>query len=144
VAALLEHVTEYELVDGRELALTALRSTGLISRRDNPYRRVNAGPELPIPAAQMHGPHSFEFAYCVDPDNALEHSERYRLPLLAVRGRFETRAGPTLTGATLSSLRRVDGVLVARIVNESDRAVTARFGDATAELRAWEIRQLRL
>src|SRR6185295_10645561 len=32
VTVLLDHVTEYELVDGQELALTVLRSTGLISR----------------------------------------------------------------------------------------------------------------
>jgi Glycosyl hydrolases family 38 N-terminal domain/Alpha mannosidase middle domain/Glycosyl hydrolases family 38 C-terminal domain len=144
IALLLQHVTEYELVGERELALTALRSIGLISRSDNPYRRVNAGPELPIPAAQMHGPQAFEFAYCVDPAGALEHAERYRLPLLKVRGSAETRTGPALTGAVLSSLRRSDGKLVARIVNETDRPMTARFGDATAELRPWEIRTLPL
>jgi hypothetical protein len=144
IALLLQHVTEYELVDERELALTALRSIGVISRSDNPYRRVNAGPELPIPAAQMHGPQAFEFAYCVDPAGALEHAERYRLPLLTVRGRAETRTGPALTGAVLSSLRRSDGKLVARIVNETGRPTTARFGDATAELRPWEIRTLPL
>ena len=92
----------------------------------------------------MHGPHSFEFAYCVDPANALEHAERYRLPLLTMHGRAETRAGPALTGAVLSSLRRSDGTLVARIVNETDRPVTARFGDAIAELQPWEIRTLTL
>ena len=142
IALLLRHVTEYELIEERELALTVLRSVGLISRSDNPYRRVNAGPELPIPAAQMHGPHSFEFAYCIDPDNALKHAERYRLPLLVVHGRADTRAGPELTGAVLSSLRKSNGVLVARIVNQTDRPTTARFGDATVELRPWEIRTL--
>jgi alpha-mannosidase len=144
VALLLQHVTEYELIDERELALTALRSVGLISRSDNPYRRVNAGPELPIPAAQMHGPHSFEFAYCGDPANAVEHAERYRLPLLTVRGPAETRAGPALGGAVLSSLRRKDGELVARIVNQTGSPASARFGDAAADLRPWEIRTVRL
>jgi glycosyl hydrolase family 38/alpha mannosidase-like protein len=144
IALLLQHVTEYELIDERELALTALRSVGLISRSDNLYRRVNAGPELPIPAAQMVGPQSFEFAYCVDSANALEHAERYRHPLLPVHGLAGAREGPALTGAVLSSLRRVDGELVARIVNESDRPVTARFGNASAELQPWEIRTVRL
>ncbi|TDC03894.1 alpha-mannosidase, partial [Nonomuraea longispora] len=36
VAALLEHVTEYEVVDGSELALTLLRSVGYLSRNRNP------------------------------------------------------------------------------------------------------------
>ena len=147
VALLLEHVTEYELVGERELALTALRSTGLISRRENPYRRVGAGPELPIPAAQMHGPQSFEFAYCVDPSNVLVHAERYRHPLLVARGLAEdgqprTQSGPALTGAVLSSLRRRDGKLVARIVNETAVPANAHFGEITAELRPWEIRTL--
>ena len=149
IALLLQHVTEYELVDEREVALTALRSTGLISRKDNPYRAVNAGPELPIPAAQMHGPHAFEFAYCTDPEYALLHAERYRHPLLVVHGRaangeLRTHAGPGLAGAMLSSLRRHDGALVARIVNETNEPVTARFGETTAELRPWEIRTLTL
>ena len=62
VALLLEHVSEYELLEGREFALTVLRSTGWISRNTNPYREEPAGPELAIPAAQMRGRHSFSFA----------------------------------------------------------------------------------
>ncbi|MGH2922154.1 MAG: glycoside hydrolase family 38 C-terminal domain-containing protein, partial [Gaiellaceae bacterium] len=62
VAVLLNHVMEYEVVEGRELALTLLRSIGLISRPDNPYREVNAGPELALPAAQCLGPWSIAFA----------------------------------------------------------------------------------
>src|SRR4029450_8451469 len=62
VTVLLDHVTEYELVEGRELALTILRSTGLISRNDNPYREDPAGPEVPVPGAQMIGPWRFGFA----------------------------------------------------------------------------------
>jgi hypothetical protein len=147
IALLFQHVTEYELVEERELALTVLRSIGLISRADNPYRSVNAGPELPIPAAQMRGPQSFEFAYCPDPANALLHAERYRHPFVVVRGRaasgdLRTHAGPTLTGAMLTSLRRRDGALVARIVNETDEDVSARFGEVTTDLRPWEITTL--
>ncbi|MFC7716230.1 glycoside hydrolase family 38 C-terminal domain-containing protein [Nonomuraea recticatena] len=54
VAALLEHVTEYELVDG-ELALTLLRSVGYLSRNRNALRPEPAGPQLPTPAAQSRG-----------------------------------------------------------------------------------------
>ena len=57
MAALLEHPMEYELVDGgRDLALTILRSTGLISRSAHAYRESPAGPEIEIPAAQMPRP----------------------------------------------------------------------------------------
>ncbi|HWH24163.1 MAG TPA: glycoside hydrolase family 38 C-terminal domain-containing protein, partial [Candidatus Limnocylindria bacterium] len=56
VAALLDHITEYELVDdGGELALTCLRAFGWISRNDNPYREEPAGPEREVPAGQMRG-----------------------------------------------------------------------------------------
>ena len=51
-SALLDQVTEYEVVDGAELALTVLRSFGLISRNANPYREDPAGPEVPVPAAR--------------------------------------------------------------------------------------------
>jgi mannosylglycerate hydrolase len=149
VVLLLRHVTEYELVDGRELALTVLRSIGLISRSANRYRDEPAGPELPIPAAQMRGRHRFEFAVSTDVGRALAHAEAYRLPFLTAPGtaahpELRALAGPELSGATLASLRRRNGRLEARVVNETPRASTARFGDATAELRPWEIRTLHL
>jgi mannosylglycerate hydrolase len=63
LAILLDHLAEYEVTDdGRELALTALRSTGLISRNANPYRQDPAGPEIPIPNAQMRGRWRIGFA----------------------------------------------------------------------------------
>ena len=97
VALLLEHVSEYELLEGRELALTVLRSTGWISRNTNPYREEPAGPELAIPAAQMRGRHSFSFAIYphegVQPGpDVLEQAERYRLPFLTAAGAGRARA----------------------------------------------------
>ena len=62
IALLLDHVTEYE-VAGDELALTVLRSTGLISRTRTRRARIPQALQLPIPAAQMRGPQSFAFAY---------------------------------------------------------------------------------
>jgi Glycosyl hydrolases family 38 N-terminal domain/Alpha mannosidase middle domain/Glycosyl hydrolases family 38 C-terminal domain len=149
VGLLFEHVTEYELVDGRELAVTALRSIGLISRVENPWRAENAGPELPIPAAQMRGPHSFSFAWCGDPGRVLEQAERYRHPFLTAQGdgsdgELRDHAGPELTGALLSSLRRRNGVLEARIVNETAEARPFSFGAERGRLRPWEIRTLTL
>jgi alpha-mannosidase len=91
---LLDHVTEYELVDGRELALTVLRSTGLISRNDNPFREDPAGPEVPVPAAQMVGPWQFAFgllptAGSWDALKVLAAAEGYQLPFVTVPGRAE-------------------------------------------------------
>ena len=57
VSLLFDHIAEYELIDdGRELAITVLRSFGLISRNANPYREDPAGPEVPVPDAQRIGP----------------------------------------------------------------------------------------
>jgi alpha-mannosidase len=149
IALLLEHVTEYELVTSRELALTMLRSVGLISREDNPWREVNAGPAVPIPAAQLHGRQMFTFAWCREPENAVTHAERFRHPLLTTTGTGAENGprehrGPALSGAALSSLRRCGDVLEARIWNPSSQRVNARFGEATADLRPWEIRTLHL
>jgi hypothetical protein len=149
IALLFEHVSEYELVGERELAITILRSVGLISRIANPYRKVNAGPELPIPAAQMHGHHRFWFAWCSDPERALAHAERYRHPFLTAAGtglnqELREEAGPLRTSAVLASLRVRGGRREARIANQSPVASTASFGSATVELRPWEIRTLRL
>jgi alpha-mannosidase len=146
-ALLLDHVTEYEVVDERELALTVLRSTGLISRSDNRYREDPAGPEIPIHAAQLHGPWTFELALRLDGADPVELLDAYRLPFLVGRGRSgDSRSGegPELRGASLSSLRRRDGRLEARVVNLGDEPSTCSFGSAEAELRPWEIRTVAL
>jgi mannosylglycerate hydrolase len=94
VSALLDHIVEYEVVDGRELALTLLRSFGLISRNANPYREDPAGPEIPVPAAQLLGDRSMRFALMPHAGSwssagVLTSAERYQHPPLVVRG-----AGP--------------------------------------------------
>ena len=145
VAVLLDHVLEYELVEGRELALTLLRSVGLISRSAHPYRESPAGPELAIPAAQCRGPWSVSFA--LFPYEGAWHEagiheqlERYRYPFLAAgatgSGGAREARGPELPGLVLSSLRWIDGRLVARVVNE--------LPHETQGLRPWEIRSVEL
>jgi alpha-mannosidase len=151
VAVLLDHVTEYELVEGSELALTLLRSIGLISRHDNRYREVNAGPEVALPAAQLRGPWSIGFALFPhegswDEAGVLEQMERYQHPFLAALGSGERqavpeRAGPELSGdgVVLSALRRRGDELEARVVNEQPRPATATLAGQALDLRPWEI-----
>ena len=155
VALLLDHVTEYELVEGRELALTVLRSTGLISRNTNRFREDPAGPEVEIPDAQMHGRRAFSFAiYPLGEErpgpDVLEQAERFRLPFVALPGTGDAGAlrrasGIELTGdgVVLAALRRRDGELEARVVNETDTTRTATLGEGSIELRPWEIRTIR-
>jgi len=145
VAVLLDHVTEYELVEGRELALTILRCTGLISRNNNPFREEPAGPEVPIPSAQLPGPWSFGFAVYPhlgrwDEGGVLEAAERYRHRFEVVPGTDATTDrppspthGPTSRrglliegpGVSLSALRRCGEWLELRVVAEHPRPTEA-------------------
>jgi alpha-mannosidase len=137
---LLDHLTEYELVDdGRELAITVLRSFGLISRNANPYREDPAGPEVPVPDAQRIGPWRFAFALMPHADGwaeagVLDALERYRHPFFAVRGTARELAigrgsvtGLEVTGAgvVLSALRRRGDWLELRLVAEHATATQA-------------------
>ena len=155
LAVLLEHAMEYELLDGRELALTLLRSTGLISRSAHRYRESPAGPEVAIPAAQCRGPWSVAFALFPHAGSwseagVLSQLERYNHPFLVAPGRAldgpTSSQGPELRGegVVLSSLRRPGRRLEARIACEHPQPVAAAFGSAEVNLRPWEIRDLDL
>jgi alpha-mannosidase len=160
LAVLLEHVMEYELVDGRQLALTLLRSIGVISRPDNPYRNVNAGPEVPLADGQLLGPWSIGFALLPhaglwQEGRVLTEMERYQHPFLTVAGSGERPGAPEQAGlelrgdgAALSALRRRDDRLEARIVCERPepcQAVLTLDGEETrVDLRPWEIKTVAL
>jgi mannosylglycerate hydrolase len=140
-SVLLDQVTEYEVLDGRELALTVLRSFGLISRNSNPYREDPAGPEVEVPAAQLQGARSYRFAlmphaktWSVAGTSAA--AERYRQPFLVVRGSGPADASsadvPGLAieghGVVLSAVRRRAEWLEVRVVNQGGdrRSATLR------------------
>ena len=140
ISVLLDHIIEYEVVDGHELALTLLRSFGWISRNRNPYREDPAGPEIPVPAAQLLGERSMRFALMPHAGSwstagVLAMAERYQHGALAVRGRgpvavpmADREAGATGTGdglavegagVVLTALRRRGDWLELRLVAES-------------------------
>ena len=138
VTVLLDQVTEYELVEGRELALTILRSTGLISRNDNPFREDPAGPEVPVPAAQLLGPWRFGFAVLPHAGSwaeadAIRAGDRYRLAAVTAPGRGPADAEARSTdglgiegdGVVLTALRRRGPELELRLLAETAGATTA-------------------
>lgn len=140
-SVLLDQVTEYEVVDGRELALTVLRSFGLISRNANPSREDPAGPEVPVPAAQLPGSRALTFALLPHAGSwrtgaTLAAAEAYRHPFQVVRGVGDADAttapvtGLRLDGdgVVLSSVRRRGEWLEIRVVNESPDPVVATLG----------------
>jgi alpha-mannosidase len=158
LALLLDHLAEYELTDGgAELALTLLRSTGLISRNANPYRQDPAGPELAIPHAQMRGRWRFTFGIYPHAGDWLAGgvpaaAERYRHALLAVPGLKADPAWPPSgagadilaldgDGVVLTSLRRRDAAwLEARIVNLAAESRTALLSGGLLEARTASLR----
>lgn len=147
VALLLDHVMEYEVVEGRELALTLLRSIGLISRNANPNRQDPAGPEVAIPGAQQLGPWSvgvgvYPFAGSWVEAGVVTQMEQYQHPFLVAPGTGTTASVDPPTGLAiegegvlLSSLRRRGDWLEMRVVNQHPRPVIARVRGAFERAR---------
>jgi alpha-mannosidase len=140
------------VVDGREIALTLLRSFGLISRNANPYREDPAGPEVPVPAAQLLGARSFRFALFPHAGTwgdagTRAAAERYRHPFVVVRSTGEADAqtapvgGLRLEGdaAVLSSVRKRGDWFEVRVVNEGPIACHAALVMPLSEARSADL-----
>ncbi|KAB8197050.1 alpha-mannosidase [Nonomuraea phyllanthi] len=151
VAALLEHVTEYELVDG-ELALTLLRSVGYLSRNRNALRPEPAGPQLPTPAAQSRGVRSVSLAlmpYDGSWEQVVPHAETFRHDLLVTAGQGKrelalpspaTGLSVTGDGVTMTSLRMRDDWRELRVVALTPGGTEALIEGAFTEARHADLR----
>jgi len=72
--------------DQAEISLTLLRCVGWLSRDDFPCRKVNAGPILPTPEAQMLGNWSFDYALILHEEGwerAFKDAYAFNAPLRA-------------------------------------------------------------
>ncbi|MEO8208288.1 MAG: alpha-mannosidase [Chloroflexota bacterium] len=160
---LLDQITEYELVEGRELALTVLRSFGLVSRNLNPFRDDPAGPEILVPDGQRIGPVGCTFAIYPHAGGwskagVLEAMERYQHPFLTAAGRAPVGSAPEggapeivdrpgqasgLTiegmGVVLSALRRRGEWLEARLVAQCDGPTEATVRGSFREARVVDL-----
>ncbi|MES9541818.1 alpha-mannosidase [Actinomadura sp. NPDC000600] len=139
LAVLLEHATEYEVLGGREMALTLLRSIGYLSRDRNAYRDQPAGPQLPTPQAQCRGERTVGLAVMPYSGEApgtevLQAAEAYRHDLLTAAGygRAATplpasREGVSITGdgVAMTSMRLRDGWIETRMVAQCAHPTTA-------------------
>jgi mannosylglycerate hydrolase len=130
---------EYELVDGRALALTLLRATGILSRPAPPARPNVAGPAMPLADPQLPGPRSFRYAVelgASDPWSSADHlwTDLQAVPAagdgpLPDRGR---RLEIELDGARVSALHRdAEGRLVIRLFNPRREPATVRLPGRT-------------
>ncbi|HEY1332111.1 MAG TPA: hypothetical protein VGH10_11675 [Actinomycetota bacterium] len=142
LAVLSEGVFEYEVVDGRELAVTLLRCCATISRDHLATRPSSAGPDIATPDAQMLGTTPFSLAVMpAPPPNELPSAwERFALPIAeadALGGGRLPQTGRLLEidGAELSAVRRLDdGSREVRIWNPSSVERHARVGNRTIAL----------
>ncbi len=143
VAAVLRHLTEYEIVSDDErdvLALTVLRAVGLMSVNVHPLRDEPAGSEVPVPGAQYLGREvSLDFAIDLsapqwDAPSLVSNSERFRFDPVVVAGSLDPGAdvecpelGVRSGSVVLESLRRIEGCIEARFVNYSRAPQPLRF-----------------
>ncbi len=136
-------VQEHELIDlepsdegevARALAMTLLRSTGMLSRVGMAYRPVPAGPLTPVEGLQLVGKR-IETTYLlalgdVDPWALAEEATVPLESISALGGGTRPGRGCALelSGAQLSSLRLRDGLVEVRVFNPSDDPRTVTIG----------------
>ncbi len=141
-------VTEYELVDledegdgdggdgttARTLALTLLRSTGMLSRVGMAYRPLPAGPLTPVEGLQLVGrPIEARYAMTLGEVDPWVLADDVLLPLEAVPslgGGSRPARGSALEveGAEVTAVRREAGVLEVRVCNPRPTPATVRTG----------------
>jgi mannosylglycerate hydrolase len=125
-------VCEYELVDitpsegegtAATMALTVLRSTGMLSRAGMAYRPFPAGPTTPVEGLQMTGRRvTLQYALAVGVDDPYTLADDVLLPLEVVTSsgggsRPSTGTELSVTGAEVSSVQRNSGMLEIRVFN---------------------------
>lgn len=133
-----EGVCEYELIDiegdwAHTLALTILRSTGMLSRLGMTYRPFPAGPMTPVEGLQMRGKRvALRYALELDCDDPYRLADDVLLPLetaSTLGGGTRPSSGSELTvhGAEVSALHRAEGALEVRVFNPKASATTVSF-----------------
>jgi mannosylglycerate hydrolase len=151
-AVLHEGVFEYEIVEGRDLAITLLRCVGAISKEKLATRPWPAGPGTPTPNAQMIG--KTEFVLGVWPhaeqDALLRTWEGFALPIVdaSARGGGALASSGSLMpvdgDVELSSVRRRDGERLITVWNaQRDRPVDAALDGRRLHVGAVKIALLR-
>jgi alpha-mannosidase len=140
-----EGLLEYELVDiegeaAQTLAITLLRSTGMLSRLGMAYRPLPAGPLTPVEGLQLLGRRiEARYALCVGGEDPYAMADDAFVPLelvYAPGGGARPAGGSALEveGAEVSAVGRVAGLLEVRVFNPSDRPTTVRVGNRSGWL----------
>lgn len=139
LALLHDGLLEYEVVDGRELALTLLRATGWLSRLQPSLRPNPAGPPEPAEGAQMRGPRRVDYAVLPHRGDwraadLYARADEFHVPLergfgggTAGADRAGEGSALTVTGAEVSAVHREGDALVVRVFNPDRVETVARI-----------------
>jgi len=132
-----EGLLEYELVDldddattAGELAITLVRSTGMLSQGPMITRALPAGPLTPMEGTQSQVPTRARFAVHVGGRDPYAVADDAFLPLLVTRGGGADAPGApdgqalAVSGAEVSAITREAGALHVRVFNPSPAATT--------------------
>ena len=135
---------EYELVDieetadgarARALALTLLRSTGMLSRLGMAYRPFPAGPLTPVEGLQLLGRRmTARYAVVLGPVDPWAVADDVLVPIevaptLGGGTRADRGSALTVDGAQVSAVRRVPGGLEMRVFNPTADPVDVTVAD---------------
>jgi mannosylglycerate hydrolase len=145
-----EGLLEYELVDVQSddedggdtagtLALTLLRSTGMLSRLGMTTRPLTAGPMIPIHGPQLLGPIDVRYAIALGEADPYRLAEDLLVPLPCVASfgggeRPDRGSALRLRGAEVSAVRRVAGLIEVRVFNPRPVPTTVEIAERTGWL----------
>jgi alpha-mannosidase len=92
-----EGLTEYEIT-GSEIAITLLRSVGILSQGPMGTRSVAAGPPLETPEAQCLGENSYRYALCVadKPIELFNQCDIFMGSILSIQGQAKKQSKKTV------------------------------------------------
>jgi mannosylglycerate hydrolase len=140
---------EYELTDidetaapqvARSIALTILRTTGMLSRLGMAYRPLPAGPLTPAVGLQLFGRRiEARYAICMGDEDQYPMADTALLPLEVVHApgggpRPATGSDLEVEGAEISAVHRVRGLLEVRVFNPTAAEVTVRVSNTSGWL----------
>jgi hypothetical protein len=137
-----EGLLEYELVDisadgdtgtdenrAATMALTLLRSTGMLSRLGMSLRPMPAGPMIPIEGPQLLGPVAVSYAVALGEIDPYRMADDVLEPLITAESfgggdRTDHGSALTVSGAEVSAVRRQAGRIEVRVFNPRPTATS--------------------
>jgi hypothetical protein len=118
------------------LALTLLRSTGMLSRLGMSTRPMTAGPMIPLEGPQMIGPVAVRYGLHVGEADPYVLADDVLVPLATTASfgggsRPDRGSALTVRGAEVSAVQRKAGLLEVRVYNPRPEPTTVEIPEHT-------------